>query len=405
MFLNLQWVKVHRVRICAKPDLRAPSTLLPPARNKWRPYRIKIVTLLCCLLGASALSAKSATPKYAENFSLEPKDGYQLLSIRNGALSENSVKQYALVPRGQPETKIPDNTTLIHTPVTRVVVMETVYIGYLEALDALDAIIAAGTADFISQKTIRARVENGEIARVQVGQSLDIEKLLLLQPDLILTSVSGDPRFDVPASLARTGLPVLLTAGYLEANPLARAEWIKCLAALFGKEAEADRIFDAVDRRYQTLKALTADEAVRPTVFSGAPYSGAWYVPAGESYMAKAIRDAGGDYLWSDVPKTGAIPLDTERVFLKAANADFWINPSHYQTLSSLFAADPRFAKFSAAGKGSVFNNTRQVGSGGGNAIWERGVVHPDQVLADLIKIFHPELLPDHAFVYYEAIR
>jgi len=354
------------------------------------------------LIGINVITA---SPQYAQNFELSQEEGYKLLTIRNSQPGSDYVQRYALVPRGKPHTKTPDDATIIITPVRRVVAMETVYIGYLDALNQLDSIIAAGTTDFITQAEVREKVAQGKITSLQVGQSLDIEKLLLLQPDLILTSISGDPAFDVPDTIRRAQLPVVLTAGYLEATPLARAEWIRCLAAFFEAEDQADAVFESVAQNYETLRLSTQTVDSRPSVFCGAPYSGAWYVPAGESYTACAIRDAGGDYLWAEHKHTGAIPLDTERVFLKAAHADFWINPSHYQNLLALFSADPRFSKFAAAKSGNVFNNTRQVGAKGGNAIWERGVVHPDEVLGDLIKIFHPELLPDWDFVFYEQLN
>jgi len=359
---------------------------------------------MLCLLGLLC-QLEASTPQYAQNFELSQEEGYRLLTIRNSQPGSDYVQRYALVPRGRPHTETPADATVILTPVRRVVAMETVYIGYLDALNQLDCIIAAGTPDYITQASVRQRIEQGEITRLQVGQSLDIEKLLLLQPDLILTSISGDPAFDIPATIRRAKLPVLLTAGYLEASPLARAEWIRCLAAFFEADETADEVFSQVANHYESLRAQTQHLAERPTVFCGAPYSGAWYVPAGNSYTANAIKDAGGKYLWADKNRTGAIPLDTERVFLRAAEADYWINPSHYQSLEALFAADPRFTQFAAATDGRVFNNTRQVGTEGGNAIWERGVVYPNEVLADLIKVFHPEILPDWDFVYYEPLK
>jgi iron complex transport system substrate-binding protein len=79
--------------------------------------------------------------------------------------------------------------------------------------------------------------------------------------------------------------------------------------------------------------------------------------------------------------------------------------PATIRSLSELFNADPRFAKFGAAQISQVFNNTRQVSKNGGNNIWERGIVHPEEVLADLIKIFHPDLLPEHELIYYENLQ
>jgi iron complex transport system substrate-binding protein len=346
-----------------------------------------------------------AAPSYAQNFEITEFPNYRIISIRNTHQNAKELIRYALIPKGNAVPELPKGTTIIRTPVERVVVMETVYIGYLEALNKLKTIVGAGTVEFISNAAVQTRVDTGEIRSVQIGQGINIEQMLLLQPDLILTSISGDPTFDIPAKLSRSGLPVVLTAGYMEAHPLARAEWIKFIAAFFDAETEAEQLFNDIAQRYESLRNRIPSEQEKPTVFCGAPYSGAWHVAGGESYMGRAIRDAGGDYLWSDTPQQGAIPLDTERVFLKAARAEIWLNPSYYRSTAELLAADPRFAKFAAARRGFVFNNTKQVGANGGNAIWEQGIVHPDQVLADLIKIMHPELMEDWDFVFYEQLR
>ena len=353
------------------------------------------------------------TPRYAKNFEITHFPTHRIATIRNVQRGSTATHHYALVPKGAPRPTLPAGITVIRTPVERVVVMETVYIGYLEALGKLDAIAGAATADYISNATVRAGIEDGSIKKVQIGAALNIERMLLLQPDLILTSVSGDPTFDVPAKLARSGLPVVLSAGYMEQHPLARSEWIKFMAAFFDADSEADHIFDDIATRYESLRAKSASATTRPTVFCGAPYSGAWHMAGGESYTAQAIRDAGGDYLWADVLGSGAIPLDTERVYLKAAHADIWINPSFYRSLAELYGADARFQKFDAAQSGQVFNNTKQRTATGGNSIWESGelpslcddIVVPDDVLADLIQVFHPELMPDREFIYYEQLK
>ena len=210
---------------------------------------------------------------------------------------------------------------------------------------------------------------------------------------------------DVSPQLQRAGLPVVLTAGYMEHHPLARTEWLKFLAAFFETEDRSNEIFNSIKAQYTGLLDKTKGIDERPSVFCGAPYSGSWHVPGGNSFIARAIQDAGAHYLWADDPSQGSLPLDTERVFLRAAEADYWIHPSHYRSLSELFNADPRFAKFGAAQISQVFNNTRQVSKNGGNNIWERGIVHPEEVLADLIKIFHPDLLPEHELIYYENLQ
>ncbi len=362
-------------------------------------------SLVLLALAATCLSNASAQICYARNFELQDEGTHQLLTVRNTSRGSKLSHQYALVPKSQPLPDLPEATAVIRIPVERMVAMETVHIGFLDTLDQLDSVIAAATVDYISHPDIITRLATGEIESVQTGQALDVEKLLLLQPDLILTSTIGDPSFDLPAKLARTGLPVVLTADYMERHPLARAEWIKFLAAFYEEDEAADRIFDKIEKRYLELADLGREADEKPTVMCGAPYGGIWHVPGGDSYTAQLIRDAGGDYLWSEDKTRGGIPLDTERVFLKAAEADFWIHPSFYRSMDALLSADARFGKFAAAKAGKIYNNTRQVTASGGNAIWESGVVRPDAVLADLIRIFHPEILPEHEKVYYEHLR
>lgn len=366
---------------------------------------IRFIVFLAVLSTAVTTGTADVPLQHAKNFTIEQHPTHTLLTVRITLGDSERAYQYALVPKEAPQPDLPTEIRVIRTPVERVVVMETVYIGYLDAIDQIDSIIGAGTVDFISHPEVRAAVDADRIQAVQVGQSLDIERLMLLQPDLILTSISGDPAFDVPPRLIRSGLPVVITAGYMEPHPLARSEWIKFIAAFFEASEQAEAFFAKTESRYAALLERTAEAEDRPTVFSGAPYSGTWHVAGGESYTARAIADAGGAYLWADDTSQNAIPLDTERVFLKAAEADVWLHPSYYRSLSELFGADPRFAKFAAAQTGRVYNNTRQVSDNGGNPIWERGVVHPDEVLADLIHYIHPDLMPDHQPVYYEHLK
>ncbi len=370
----------------------------------------RILLFLLCLLFAFAL-AQPLTSKplrvplnYAENFTVEHNATHTALTVRIMLGGSERLYRYALVPRAMPLPELPAGIPVIRTPVERVVVLETVYIGYLAALDQLATIVGAATVNFITHPEVREAVADGRIQSVQTGQSLDIERLMRLQPDLILTSVSGDPALDLPPKLIRSGLPIVITAGYMEPHPLGRAEWIRFIAAFFAASEQAEAFFGDTAARYEALCAETASLENRPSVLSGAPYSGTWHVAGGASYTARVIEDAGGAYLWAHDTSQKAIPLDTERVFLRAAKADYWLHPSDYRSLAALIGADPRFGKFAAARRGQVYNNTRQVGDNGGNPVWERGVVRPDEVLADLIHVFHPGRLPNYEPVYYERL-
>ena len=121
--------------------------------------------------------------------------------------------------------------------------------------------------------------------------------------------------------------------------------------------------------------------------------------------MATLIGDAGGKYLWEDKKQAGRIPMGIEEVMKKAVSADIWINPGPHTTYTQLKISDNRLEVISAFKNSFVYNATKTLNKNGGNAYWESGVVRPDLVLADLIKIIHPELLPDHSWVFYEPLK
>ena len=366
-----------------------------------------LLVLLCIqVLAAHADEPLARKLDYAKNFTIQEYPNYKLLTVSKAYRNARSVYRYALVPHSAPlPDELAQDVLVVRTPVQRVVLMETVYVGYLDALGQLDQICAAASASYMSHPQVIQGIKSGNIQRIQSGQRLNIEQLLLLQADLILTTSLGEGQMDVSPQLQRAGLPVVLTADYMEHHPLARTEWLKFLAAFFESEDRGKEIFNTIKAQYTSLVDKTKGIDDRPSVFCGAPYSGAWHIPGGDSFIARAIHDAGAHYLWADDPSQGSLPLDTERVFFRAADADFWIHPSHYRSLSELFKADPRFTKFRATQIRQVYNNTYQVSDTEGNNIWERGIVHPEEVLADLIKIFHPDLLPEHEFIYHENLK
>lgn len=356
------------------------------------------------LCGQLADITKKQPLRYASNFEITEFPSYRIITVRVNSDNSSASYKYALVPRGVSRPELAEDLPIIRTPVRKVAVLETVHIGFMEALDQLDTIVGAATTEYISNPTVRKRIEEGTIQKISTAQTPDIERLLLLKPDLIFISAPDNPTTNIPAQLVRADLTTVITAEYKENHPLARAEWIKLIAALFDSTEKANEIFDMIVDRYEALLKKKGATKNQPDVFCGAPYSGVWHMPGGDSYMAQLIQDAGGNYLWSDVNSAHAIPLDVERVFFKAANADIWLNPSFYPTRQALFAADPRFGKFRAARQGSVYNQTKQQAAEIGNPIWESGILHPDDVLADLIKIFHPDQMSDHKLVYYEKL-
>ena len=143
----------------------------------------------------------------------------------------------------------------------------------------------------------------------------------------------------------------------------------------------------------------------KPTVLTGIPYGGTWYLPGGQNYAAKFFEDAGCQYLWSDDPSTGFLQLSLETVYERASKADYWIGVGSFETYSDLKSADDRFPKFSAWQNKRVYNYNGRIGRTGGNEYLELGYLRPDLVLWDLIQVTHPEQFPKQDLFFYKALK
>ncbi len=317
---------------------------------------------------------------------------------------------YLLIPGGgDPEApsragRGMGDTSVIPVPVVRAVTLTTTNLRHMETVGALDALAGLGGGRFVCSPAVRARLGDGRIRDVGDDTHLDLEALVSLRPDLLFTFVVGGSSDGGMGKLAETRIPTVIDASYMEENPLGRAEWIKFTAAFFGKQAAADSAFAVVDSSYRALAALGAKATYRPTVMVGAPFGGVWWVAGGHTYVARLLADAGADYLWAADTTHGSLNLDLETVLAKAAAADVWLNGGEWKDLAAAKAEDPRYALFKAWQAGRIWNNDAVLCAGGGRDFYETGASRPDWILADLIAILHPELLPDHKLRWYRRL-
>jgi iron complex transport system substrate-binding protein len=338
------------------------------------------------------------------NFSIQYRDGYKMLTVKSPWPGNTHVYTYVLYPRknGKPGGIKADR--FIATPVLSVVSFSTSYIPALDAIGELDSLTGVDSKDYVYNAYVQKRIAEGKIVETTKNWTPDIERMIALNPDVIFTFGMGN-EWDTAPKMEEAGLPVVFIGEWNEADPLARTQWMVFIAAFYDKEAEALQKFGTIAASYSKLAKLAANETHKPRILTDGPFNGTWSVAGGGSYMAKMIADAGGRYLWADNPSTGSLQLSIEAVFQKAVSADIWINPSLAATkLSDVSAMDSRFAQIPCLQKGDVWNNNTRLSPGGGNDYFESGVMHPDLVLADMVAIFHPKLLPNHSFVYYRKL-
>jgi iron complex transport system substrate-binding protein len=143
----------------------------------------------------------------------------------------------------------------------------------------------------------------------------------------------------------------------------------------------------------------------KPKVLVGMAQEGSWFLPGAKSYTAQFIEDAGAIYPWSDNTEKGGIPIDFESVLFKGQNADIWINAVLAKNKKDLLSSDSRYAAFKAFKNSEIYSYTARISDNGGYDFYESAIVHPELVLADLIKIFHPKKFPEHKLYYYEKMK
>lgn len=343
---------------------------------------------------------------YATGFSIYSENGITRMVVRNPWEKAKNIEiEYFLIEKSDTIPARLSGKNIIRTPVERIICLSTTHLSFLDKLEATDCVVGISGAMYVSHPEISRRIKSGEIPDVGYGQNLNYEEIIRRKADVVM--VYGVDS-EVTGSLSRfrdLGVSALLNAEYLEETPLGKAEWIKFTGALFHKRELADSLFTAMETDYLHGKELVGSVKLRPKVMMGLPYRDAWWVPGGESYMAKLIADAGGEYLGAGNPSHESYVISFEEALLWAAQADIWLNVGTLTSKEQFIATDSRFSRFGVFNRGRIFNNNKRTTDSGGNDFWESGVTAPEVILADLIQIFHPGLFPARELVYYNEIK
>lgn len=345
--------------------------------------------------------------KYARLFSVEYHDNYKVVTV-DEPIPSAAAEQYVLLQRGTARPEVSSDLAsapVIEVPILSMFSGSTTHLPLLADLGHLDILTGVLSAAYPSNPTVRARLTAGEIVEYAPNSEINVELVVSRAPSVLMSSGDDSAAYE---TLRNAGVRVVANAEWLESTALGRAEWIKYMSLFLNEEARATTVFDRIEADYKKLAARTRviPEAERPKVMTGQVFNGTFYATGGRSYVAELIHDAGGHNVWRDNEDSGSLKIDLETQLNSAADADIWINGSgSWTSLASMVQEEPRYAEFKAFAKGQVWLQNKILNATGGNEYWERGVTRPDLVLADLVKIFHPELVPDHEFEWYRQLQ
>ncbi|KAA6322342.1 iron complex transport system substrate-binding protein [termite gut metagenome] len=343
----------------------------------------------------------SDTLQYAEGFSIAHTDDYTKVTVFNPWKSGEVYDIYYLVK--SETTAIPSDGRKVIIPLKSLMVNSVTHLGFLDLLSETDKIAGVCDASYIYNPDILKGVEAGRIKDLGDAFNLDIERLLLLNPQVVMTS-AYNAEDENSKRMRQTGLTLLYNIEWQEKTLLGRAEWIKFMGTFFDKDALADSIFSNVAKQYNDIKSRAAALIPSsPTLLSGQDFRGTWSMPGGQSFNARLFQDAGARYYYADNNASGSIATSIEEALLHFSEADVWVNVQT-STLEELEKTDKKYRLFKAYQNGNVYNTLKRTTATGGNDYWESGVARPDLLLSDMIKICHPDLLPDYELTYMKRL-
>ena len=369
------------------------------------------LTFWVTVLLLSACSGKNSTASgsaqgdtiplhYSANLSLIDYEDYIVAQLRNPWDTAKILHTYVLVDKKQPLPQELPQGTLVRTPLSKAVIYSSVHCSLLKDFGALNSIGGVCDLKYIKLPEIEEGCRKGTIADVGDGMNPNIEKIIDLHPDAILLSP-----FENSGGYGRVeklNVPIIECADYMETSSLGRAEWMRFYGLLFGKKTEADAMFASIERNYKDLQELVKPISFAPSVMCDLKTSSTWYTPGGNSTIAKLYSDAGANYIFREDTHSGSLPYPFEVIFEKGQQTDFWLiryNQPVDKTYGELEKEFAPYAGFRAFKERNIYGcNTNRV------PFYEETPFHPDWLLKDLIKIFHPSLLEGYELRYYNKL-
>ena len=349
---------------------------------------------------------EKATIEDAATFGVEYRKSYKVVTVKEG-YPGGPPERYVLVQCGTPPPMLAGDLTgaqLVTVPLQSLFAFSTTQLSLLVDLDRVDVLTGVAQRDAVVSPEVEARMKTGKVAEfARVGLVIDVERVVTAKPSLLMAGSTSNPTLGV---IRNAGVPVVANNEWLEPTALGRAEWLKYMALFLNEERKAQMLHNAMRTKYRSLcvRATAVPVAERPLVMTGRSTRGLFVIAGGRSYVAALIKDAGGRYAWADNPAVGYASVDFEAQVQRAANADVWINGGGWASLAAMLDDEPRYAAFKPYRQGQVWVYERRAKPNGASDYWSRSVTRPDIVLADLVKIFHPRLLPDHAFEWYMPV-
>jgi iron complex transport system substrate-binding protein len=343
--------------------------------------------------GATTEETSTATGTvYATGFTIE--------KLANGVkkVTDGENQTLLLVPTGKKPPAGYENLPQVNVPVKSAVILSVTFGALMRPLEVLDSVVGSGTMEnelYIEE--MKQRYASGQIKYVGGGTmgAPDFEAIQLLKPDIVFCSTGYADWVEYYNKIKSMGLKVAVCNDYLETDPLARLEWIKFIAAFYGKDAVATTYFEGVEKKIDDIKTQAMLSSQYTTVLWASIFMGSCYVSNGDSYVAKMIDMAGGHYVFNDLPGSDTSSIGIEELYARGKNARVFIyasTPPYINSVKEIVDNNPVLADLPTIVSGEVYCFQP----------WYFQISDkPDEIVRDLAYIFHINRIPGYTLKHF----
>lgn len=351
--------------------------------------------------------------RHSDTFRISRRDAFWVVdlqaSIATWGGKADGPEQRArvlLVPRGEvapPLTGEFANAQVIRIPVRRIVVNLAPFEAMLTALGVDDRLVAVGGPKSYND-AIRQRVMEGALEQIGYGWHMPpiLDALLASKPEVLLMAMGDLSHSSQMDRIRQLGIPVFPMFINSETHYMGRVEYIRLVGLLTGREDEANAHLAMVEQAVAEWKALSSTQPTRSVISAWYSGSGRWMATVRNSDAA-LLRDANGRNLLEepdDPRRDEYTKLGTEQMLVRGADADCAILRDNH---SQPYGDHATLNQFRAFREGCIFAITGMAKPEvDAYDYYERAVIRPDWLLADLVRMLHPELRGDEPFNYIQ---
>lgn len=320
---------------------------------------------------------------YADRFQLWKKGEERLVLVFGHGGERDTVGAY-LLAGGAEDVPPPVQANRLEGPIGSIAAGSTTHVPFICALGCERTITACVHMGQVRIPAFLEHVRHSPVKEIATADGLDREALAVLKPEVLFGYPFGRGE---GRALEGLGITTIEVSEYLEEHPLGRAEWLRFFGAFFRQERKADSLFAGIRERYERLRVDTSGTD-RPTVLFGSVWNGQWWVPPGNSYMARLIADAGGRYVFADRKGDGNIAVDMETMITVGSRADHWgmiAQITDGATEEDFTHGDARLEMFRSVREHHLFlGNTLK------EDLFGQALLEPDIVLGSLREVLRP---------------